>query len=58
MHLGCHDFVVGETITPSIQAGDLLIDCSGSGSTGNVVAIAQKAKELGQYPLLGCRWNQ
>lgn len=47
MHLGCQDYVVGETITPSIQAGDLLIDCSGSGSTGNVVAIAQKAKEIG-----------
>lgn len=47
MHLGCQDFVVGETTTPSIQAGDLLIDCSGSGSTGNVVAIAQKAKEVG-----------
>lgn len=47
MHLGCQDYVVGETITPSIQAGDLLIDCSGSGSTGNVVAIAQKAKKVG-----------
>ncbi len=46
MHLGCQDYVVGETITPSIQAGDLLIDCSGSGSTGNVVAITQKAKKV------------
>ena len=47
MHLGRQDFVVGETITPSIQAGDLLIDCSGSGSTGNVLAIAQTAKGIG-----------
>jgi 6-phospho-3-hexuloisomerase len=47
MHLGCQDFVVGETTTPSIQAGDMLIDCSGSGSTGNVVAIARKAKDIG-----------
>lgn len=47
MHLGCQDYVVGETTTPSITEGDLLIDCSGSGSTGNVVAIAQKAKEIG-----------
>jgi 6-phospho-3-hexuloisomerase len=47
MHLGCQDYVVGETTTPSIQAGDLLIDFSGSGSTGNLVAIATKAKEIG-----------
>ena len=47
MHLGCQDFVVGETITPSIQKGDLLIDCSGSGSTGNVLAIAKTAKTTG-----------
>jgi 6-phospho-3-hexuloisomerase len=47
MHLGCQDFVVGETITPSIQTGDLLIDCSGSGSTDGVLAIAQKAKAIG-----------
>lgn len=47
MHLGCQDFVVGETITPSIQANDLLIDCSGSGATGNVLSIAEKAQEIG-----------
>lgn len=47
MHLGLQDYVVGETTTPSIQAGDLLIACSGSGSTGNVSAIATKAKEVG-----------
>jgi 6-phospho-3-hexuloisomerase len=47
MHLGCQDFVVGETITPSIQAGDLLIDCSGSGNTDGVLAIAQKAQAIG-----------
>jgi 6-phospho-3-hexuloisomerase len=47
MHLGYQDFVVGETITPSIQNGDLLIDCSGSGSTGNVLAIAQTAQTTG-----------
>lgn len=47
MHLGLQDYVVGETTTPSIQRGDLLIACSGSGSTGNVSTIATKAKEVG-----------
>ncbi|MBW4473905.1 MAG: 6-phospho-3-hexuloisomerase [Stenomitos rutilans HA7619-LM2] len=47
MHLGLHVYVVGETTTPSIQPGDLLIACSGSGSTGNVLAIATKAREIG-----------
>ncbi|GAA6621429.1 hypothetical protein [Scytonema sp. NUACC26] len=31
MHLGLQDYVVGETTTPSIEKGDLLIACSGSG---------------------------
>jgi 6-phospho-3-hexuloisomerase len=47
MHLGLQDYVVGETITPSIRAGDLLITCSGSGETEGVVAIATKAKAIG-----------
>jgi 6-phospho-3-hexuloisomerase len=47
MHLGLQDYVVGETITPSIQSGDLLITCSGSGETESVVVIATKAKEIG-----------
>lgn len=47
MHLGCQGFVVGETTTPSIQPGDILIDCSGSGSTETVKMIAQKAKAIG-----------
>lgn len=47
MHLGLQVYVVGETTTPSIQASDLLIACSGSGSTGAVSAIAQKSKETG-----------
>lgn len=46
MHLGLQDYVVGETTTPSIQSGDLLIACSGSGSTATVTAIATKAKEI------------
>jgi 6-phospho-3-hexuloisomerase len=47
MHLGLQDYVVGETITPSIQAGDLLITCSGSGETEGVTAIATRAKAIG-----------
>jgi 6-phospho-3-hexuloisomerase len=46
MHLGLQDYVVGETITPSIQLGDLLIACSGSGETEGVVAIATNAKAI------------
>jgi 6-phospho-3-hexuloisomerase len=49
MHLGCQVYVVGETITPSIKEGDLLIACSGSGSTGNVCTIAAKAKKIGAH---------
>ena len=47
MHLGLQDYVIGETTTPSIQSGDLLIACSGSGETEGVVAIATKAKAIG-----------
>ncbi|MBH8563067.1 6-phospho-3-hexuloisomerase [Nostoc sp. CENA67] len=49
MHLGRQVYVVGETITPAIQQGDLLIDFSGSGSTEHVLEIAHKAKEFGAY---------
>jgi 6-phospho-3-hexuloisomerase len=49
MHLGCQVYVVGETTTPSIRATDLLIACSGSGSTETVCAIAAKAKAIGAY---------
>ncbi|MFB2771027.1 6-phospho-3-hexuloisomerase [Pelatocladus sp. BLCC-F211] len=49
MHLGRQVYVVGETITPAIQQGDLLIDFSGSGTTEHVLEIASKAKEIGAY---------
>jgi 6-phospho-3-hexuloisomerase len=44
MHLGKSVFVVGESTTPNIQAGELLIVGSGSGQTSTLLAIAQKAK--------------
>lgn len=46
MHLGAHVYSVGETITPAIAEGDLLIAVSGSGKTKSVVWTAEKAKEL------------
>lgn len=43
-HLGARSYVVGETITPSVEEGDLLVAISGSGSTQIVVAAAEAAK--------------
>ena len=45
MHLGLRAFVVGETITPGISDGDLLIIGSGSGETGSVANYARQAKK-------------
>ena len=47
MHLGLNVFVVGETITPSMEKGDLLVVISGSGETQSVVDLAQIGKQLG-----------
>lgn len=47
MQLGFVTYFVGETITPAIQAGDVLVICSGSGRTSSLVSDAQKAVELG-----------
>ena len=49
MHLGFNSYVVGETITPALKEGDLLIAVSGSGSTKIVVEIAKAAKNVGAY---------
>lgn len=51
MHLGATVYVVGETITPALRKGDVLVAISGSGITKNVVMVAQKANEL-QCPIL------
>ena len=45
MHLGYTVYVVGETITPAIKEGDILIGVSGSGKSISVVDAARKAKE-------------
>jgi 6-phospho-3-hexuloisomerase len=47
MHGGYHVYVVGETITPSIEAGDLLVVISGSGSTDSIFHFIEKAKKVG-----------
>jgi 6-phospho-3-hexuloisomerase len=45
-HLGARSYVVGETITPSVEEGDLLVAISGSGSTQIIVAAAEAAKRM------------
>jgi 6-phospho-3-hexuloisomerase len=47
MHLGFSAFVVGETVTPAIEPGDLLIIGSGSGETSTMALMASKAKNVG-----------
>lgn len=46
MHLGITCYVVGETVTPGMREGDLLIIGSGSGETKSLVSMADKAKSL------------
>jgi 6-phospho-3-hexuloisomerase len=45
MHLGFLSYVVGETITPAMTKGDMLIVFSGSGKTRTVLDIAETAKQ-------------
>ena len=47
MHLGLTVYFVGEPTTPSIREGDLLVIASGSGETGSLKVMAQKAKKQG-----------
>ncbi|MBB6500671.1 6-phospho-3-hexuloisomerase [Pedobacter cryoconitis] len=47
MHFGFTVYVAGETTTPAIKKGDLLIAASGSGSTGTIVKAAEKAVSAG-----------
>ena len=47
MHLGKQAFVIGETITPGIGAGNVLIACSGSGTTAVTCLLAESAAKIG-----------
>ncbi len=51
MHLGFTVFVVGETITPRIQPGDLLMVMSGSGETAQPREIQRRANVAGARTL-------
>jgi 6-phospho-3-hexuloisomerase len=46
MHMGLKAHVAGETTTPAIGEGDLLLIGSGSGETESLLAMARKAKTL------------
>lgn len=47
MHLGLTVYFVGEPTTPAIREGDVLVIGSGSGETGSLVVMAQKAHKIG-----------
>jgi 6-phospho-3-hexuloisomerase len=47
MHLGLSAYVVGETITPALNKGDVMVIFSGSGRTKTVADLAETAKEIG-----------
>lgn len=47
MHLNFRVHVIGETITPRLEEGDLFLGVSGSGETTRVVSAARTAKEIG-----------
>ncbi len=46
MHLGFNVYVLGESITPSIGEGDVVIAVSGSGRTRLIVTAAEAAKKV------------
>ncbi|RLE12102.1 6-phospho-3-hexuloisomerase [Candidatus Aerophobetes bacterium] len=52
MQLGFTAYVVGETTTPAIRAGDLLVIISGSGETRCSHDILMTAKKAGAYTYL------
>ena len=47
MHLGLQAYVVGETITPALNRGDVMVIFSGSGRTKTVADLAETAHEIG-----------
>ncbi|NHV45679.1 MAG: 6-phospho-3-hexuloisomerase [Candidatus Verstraetearchaeota archaeon] len=46
MHLGFNVYVLGDTITPAVYEGDVVIAISGSGTTRLVITAASAAKEV------------
>ncbi len=47
VHSGYDVSVVGEIVTPSIKAGDLLVIISGSGETEQLIAFTKSAQKVG-----------
>ena len=47
MHLGLSSYVVGEAISPAINAGDCILAISGSGETNTIVTAAKISKKRG-----------
>ncbi|ANE48795.1 6-phospho 3-hexuloisomerase [Paenibacillus swuensis] len=47
MHMGFRAYVVGETVTPGIGPGDLLLIGSGSGETRSLAGMAEQAAKHG-----------
>lgn len=47
VHLNLKVFVVGDTVTPALRPGDVLLAVSGTGETASVVNEARVTKELG-----------
>jgi len=45
MHLGCSVSIVGDITNPHTGEGDLLIIGSGSGETGSLISLSEKAKK-------------
>lgn len=52
MHLGLSSYVVGETISPAINAGDCILAISGSGETNTIVTAARISKKRGAKVLV------
>ena len=52
VHAGYDVSVVGEIVTPSIKAGDLLIIISGSEETEQLIAFTKSAKKIGASIIL------
>lgn len=49
MHLGFSSYVLGDTITPPVGEGDVVVSISGSGTTSLVVTSSKAAKRVGAY---------
>jgi len=47
MHLGFNSYVLGDTITPPVRAGDIVFAISGSGRTELIVTAAKAGKIVG-----------